>query len=213
MKAVTTRLARVALILLFLTGMAAPASADWLLTPYLGITFGGNADFGDVGDFEDNFEKKVTFGGTATWMGAGIIGVEVDLGTTPNFFEMTTGDANFDFGDSNVTTLMGNLVIGAPIGGTEGPGFRPYGSGGLGLLRSSIGATDLFDDLSRNELGINVGGGAYFFFGDNVGLRGDVRYFRSLQGDDDDDDDLFELDLRDFDFWRGTVGVTFRFGG
>jgi opacity protein-like surface antigen len=214
MTALTSRLTRVGLMFLLLTGLAAPASADWLLTPYLGITFGGNADFGDVGDFEDNFEKKVTFGGTATWMGAGIIGAEVDLGITPNFFAFTTGDADFDFGDSNVTTLMGNLVIGAPIGGTEGPGFRPYGSGGIGLLRTSIDAFDIFDELSENELGLNVGGGAYFFFSDNIGIRGDVRYFRALQGDDDDDDDDFiELDLDNFDFWRGTVGVTFRFGG
>lgn len=210
-----TRVGRVGLIVLFLSAIAKPASADWLLTPYLGITFSGAADFGDVGDFDDNFEKKVTFGGTATWMGAGIIGVEVDLGTTPNFFEVTTGEEDFDFGDSNVTTLMGNLVLGAPIGGTEGPGFRPYGSGGIGLLRSSLSASDFFDDVSSNELGVNIGGGAYFFFNDNVGLRGDIRYFRSLQGDDDgdDDDDLVELEFGHFDFWRGTVGVTFRFGG
>ena len=215
MSAFTARLSRVGLIVLFLSAIAKPASADWLLTPYLGITFGGAADFGDVGDFDDNFEKKVTFGGTATWMGAGIIGVEVDLGTTPNFFQVTTGDDDFDFGDSNVTTLMGNLVLGAPIGGTQGPGFRPYGSGGIGLLRTSLSATDFFDDISENELGVNVGGGAYFFFTDNVGLRGDIRYFRSLQGDDDEDedDDLVELPLGDFDFWRGTIGVTFRFGG
>ena len=110
---------------------------------------------------------------------------------------------------------MGNLVIGAPIGGTEGPGFRPYGSGGIGLLRSSVSGGDFFEDLSSNELGINIGGGAYIFFTDNVGLRGDIRYFRSLQGDDDedDDDDLVELEVDDFDFWRATVGVTFRFGG
>ena len=215
MTARVTRSIRIGFIVLFLSAFARPASADWLLTPYLGITFGGAADFGDVGDFDDNFEKKITFGGTATWMGSGIIGVEVDLGTTPNFFEITTGDEDFDFGDSNVTTLMGNLVIGAPIGGTEGPGFRPYGSGGIGLLRSSVSGGDFFEDLSSNELGINIGGGAYIFFTDNVGLRGDIRYFRSLQGDDDedDDDDLVELEVDDFDFWRATVGVTFRFGG
>ena len=210
-----SRSVRICLLVLFLSAFAKPASADWLLTPYLGVTFGGAADFGDVGDFDDNFEKKVTLGGTATWMGAGIIGAEVDFGITPNFFAITTGDQDFDFGDSNVTTLMGNLVIGAPIGGTEGAGFRPYGSGGIGLLRSSLSATDFFDELTSNELGVNIGGGAYIFFTDTVGLRGDIRYFRSLQSDDDrdDDDDLVELAFDDFDFWRGTIGVTFRFGG
>jgi opacity protein-like surface antigen len=201
--------ARAAAMLLSLAGAATPASADWLLTPYLGVTFGGNANFGDVGDFEDNFEKKVTFGATAAWMGAGIVGFEFDFGTTPNFFATTGGDSDFDFGDSNVTTFMGNLVLGAPIGGTSGPGVRPYGSGGIGLLRSNVSATGLFDDLNTSELGVNVGGGVHVFFNDNVGLRGDVRYFRGLQRGDDDEVDF---DLEDFRFWRGTIGITFRLG-
>jgi opacity protein-like surface antigen len=209
MKALSSNGARAALVLALLS-VSTPARADWLLTPFVGVTFGGNADFGDVGTFDDNFERKVTFGGTATWMGAGIIGVEVDLGVTPNFFENTSGDDDFDFGDSNVTTVMGNFVIGAPIGGTSGPGVRPYVSGGIGLLRSSISPGGIFDDLSKNDLGVNVGAGAHFFFGDNVGVRGDIRYFRSLQ---DDEDELLDLGFADFDFWRATAGVTFRFGG
>ena len=200
---------RTAALLLFLAGVATPASADWLFTPYLGVTFGGAADFGDVGDFDDNFEKKVTYGGSATWMGAGIIGFEVDFGSTPNFFETTTGTGDFDWGDSNVTTFMGNLIIGAPIGGQSGVGVRPYGTAGIGLLRSNVSLGGVFDDLSTNELGMNIGGGAHVFFNDNVGIRGDLRYFRGLQNDDDGG---LDLDLDDFDFWRGTIGVTFRFG-
>jgi opacity protein-like surface antigen len=199
-----------AAMMLFLSGAASPAAADWLFTPYLGVTFGGDANFGDVGDFEDNFERKVTFGGSATWMGAGIIGFEADFGTTPNFFENTTGPGDFDFGDSNVTTLMGNLVVGVPVGGQTGVGVRPYGVVGIGLLRSNVSFGGLIDDIDSNELGFNVGGGAHVFFNDNVGIRGDIRYFRGLQ--DDDENDL-DLDLAEFDFWRGTVGVTFRFGG
>jgi opacity protein-like surface antigen len=195
---------------LFLVGVATPASADWLFTPYLGVTFGGSANFGDVGDLEDNLEKRVTLGGSATWMGAGIIGFEIDFGSTPNFFENTSGDNNFEFFDGNVTTLMGNLIIGAPIGGQSGVGVRPYGTAGIGLLRSAVSFGGLVDDIDRNDLGLNVGGGAHVFFNDNVGIRGDLRYFRGLQGDNDDD---LDLDLSDFDFWRGTVGVTFRFGG
>jgi opacity protein-like surface antigen len=192
-------------------GSAVPAHADWSLTPYLGVNFGGNADFGDVGDFEDNFEKKMVVGGAVTWMSAGIVGAEVDFGWSPNFFEMTTGDADFDFGDSNLTTLMGNVVVGVPIGGTSGPGLRPYGSGGVGLIRSHVDGGALFDDLSSNDLGVNVGGGVLGYVNDNVGIRGDVRYFRSLRDDDPGDDVDFELS--DFDFWRATIGVTFRFGG
>jgi hypothetical protein len=54
-----------------------------------------------------------------------------------------------------------------------------------------------------------VGAGVSGFFTDNVGLRGDVRYFRSLQ--DDEPDDEFDVSLGSFKFWRGSLGVTFRF--
>ena len=201
---------RTALVLLLVGGVAAPASADWLLTPYLGVTFGGSANFGNVGDLNDNFERKVAYGVNLAWMGAGVIGLEVDFGSTPNFFEDTSGTGDFDWCDSNMTTLMTNLVVGIPIGGQTGFGFRPYGSAGLGLIRSNVSSLGLFDDLATNDLGFNLGGGAHLFFGDNVGVRGDLRFFRGLQGEDDDDD-LFDLQARDLDFWRGTVGVTFRF--
>ncbi len=186
------------------------ASADWLFTPFVGGVFGGKANFGDFNNFDDEFERRVTFGGTLGWMGNGIIGAEVDFGYTPNFFENTQGSGDFAFGDSNVTTLMGNLVIGAPIGGQTGPGIRPYASGGVGLIRTQVDGFDFFDDLKTNDLGFNVGAGLHGFFSDNVGIRGDVRYFRSLQ--DNEPDDEFDLAVSEFSFWRATVGVTFRFG-
>jgi opacity protein-like surface antigen len=195
---------------LVLVAAPRPASADWLFTPFIGANFGGDASFGDFDDFDDEFERRVDFGASLGWMGAGIVGFEVDFGYSPNFFQDTRGDADFEFGDSNVVTLMGNVLVGAPIGGQTGPGIRPYGSGGVGLIRSHIDGGDFFNDLDSNDFGFNVGAGLHGFFNDNVGIRGDVRYFRSLQ--DNEPDDEFDLALSDFDFWRATVGVTFRFG-
>ena len=198
-------------ILVFMVTAAAPAkaSADWLFTPFVGLNWGGSANFGDVGDFEDEFEKRGTFGASLAYMGAGAVGFEIDFGYSPNFFENTTGSGDFEFGDSNVTTLMANITLGAPIGGQSGPGVRPYVSGGAGIIKSRIGdAEDLFN-VDSTDWGFNVGGGVAGFFTDNIGLRGDVRYFRSLQDNDSDDD--FDLGLSDFRFWRGTVGLTFRF--
>lgn len=199
-------------ILAFMVSAAVPAraSADWLFTPFVGFNWGGSANFGDVGDFDDEFEKRGTFGASLAYMGAGAIGFEVDFGFSPNFFENTTGGGDFQFGDSNVTTLMANLTLGAPIGGQSGPGIRPYVSGGAGIIKSRISdAGDFFDDIESTDLGINVGAGIAGFFTDNIGLRGDVRYFRSLQDNEPDGD--VDFGLSDFRFWRGSVGLTFRF--
>ena len=124
-------------VLALMVFVAAPAkaSADWLFTPFFGMNWGGTAGFTDfAGDFEDQFEQQMNFGASLSWMGAGALGFEVDFGYSPNFFQNTTGDDNFEFGDSNVTTFMGNLLISAP----PGRGVRPYGSAGLGIIRSRV---------------------------------------------------------------------------
>ena len=188
------------------------ASADWLFTPFIGGNWGGSATVSDdLGDFEDEFERKMNFGASLAWMGGGIAGFELDFGYSPNFFQDTTGESNFEFGDGNVTTLMANIVLGAPAGGTSGRGIRPYASGGLGIIRHRVNSPDDFFDVNSSNWGFNVGGGVAGFFTDNIGLRGDIRYFRSLQ--DNEPDDEFDVALSDFRFWRGTVGLVFRFGG
>lgn len=186
-----------------------PAAADWLFTPYVGGLFGGSAKFGDFADRDDEIEKRMTFGGSIGFMGAGIFGVEADFGFSPNFYKDTVGPGDFKFGDSNLFTAMGNVIIGAPIGGQSGPGVRPYVTGGVGVIRSHITADRFFNELSTSDLGYNLGGGVMGFFGDNVGLRGDLRYFRSFQDTEPGDGDL-DLGLGDLNFWRGSVGVTFR---
>lgn len=199
-----------ALALVVFAGAPTKASADWLFTPYIGWNWGGSAGFSDfLGDFEDEFERRMNFGGSLAYMGGGIVGFEVDFGFSPNFFEQTSGDEDFAFGDSNVTTVMANVMVGAPFGGQSGGGIRPYASGGLGLIKSRIDDADDLFEVNSTDWGMNVGGGIAGFFSDNVGLRGDVRYFRSLE--DNEPDDEFDVALGNFNFWRGTVGVIFRF--
>jgi len=199
-----------ALVLTVCAAAPAKASADWLFTPFIGMNWGANAGFTDLaGDFEDNFQQKMNFGASLSWMGAGALGFEVDFGFSPNFFQNTTGDTDFAFGDSNVTTLMANLKVGVPFGGQHGGGLRPYASGGVGLIKSRIDDPDDIFQLNSTDFGLNVGGGVAGFFSDNLGLQGDVRYFRSLQ--DNSPTDQFDLALGSFSFWRGTVGVVFRF--
>ena len=185
------------------------ASADWLFTPYVGGLFGGSANFSDFDDTDDEIEKRSTFGASIGFMGAGIIGAEADFGFSPNFFQDTVGPGNFKFGDSNLFTAMGNVIIGVPVGGQGGPGIRPYVTGGAGVIRAKITANTFFNELNTTDFGINLGGGVIGFFSDNVGLRGDMRYFRSLQ-DNDPGPGALDVGLGDFKFWRGSLGVTFR---
>ena len=195
------------LMISVLSLMLLPASAqaqNWFFTPFIGGNFAGSADFGDFPDADDEVERRMDFGATLGW-NPSVVGFEIDLGYSPNFFENTAGDRNFEFGDSNVTTLMGNLLLSA----RPGSGVRPYASAGVGLIRASVtSGTGLFNDLSTNDFGVNVGGGLNAQFNDKVGLRGDLRYFKSLQ--DNQPDDNLDLSFGNFDFWRGTVGLTFR---
>jgi opacity protein-like surface antigen len=186
------------LLVMALLLMPGVARADWLFTPYGGMTFGKDAK---------NLEH-FNWGASVGWMGAGIVGAELDFNHTPNFFEpKDSGNTTELFGKNNVTSLMGNLVVGAPIGGQKGPGIRPYASIGLGLLKSNVPGTSDFLSVSSNDWGMNFGFGAHVFASDHVGFRGDVRYMRSLQKDDST---ATNFALGNFDFWRWTAGVTIR---
>jgi opacity protein-like surface antigen len=201
------------LAILGFTASPPPASADWLFTPFIGTTFNAAANFNDAFEGGDDFEQQFTYGASLGWMGAGMIGFEFDFGYSPNFFETAvTDDDDFEFvDDSNVTTLMANVILGVPIGGQSGFGVRPFAVGGVGLIRTRLeDADDFFDEVDSNDFGFNVGAGLNIFFADNIGVRGDIRYFRAFG--DDEDEDAFDFRLTEFDFWRATVGVTFRWG-
>lgn len=190
-----------------------PASADWVLTPFVGWNFNGSADVNGTGgqSFGNKFEHKIDYGVSLAGMGAGAVGFEVDFGYSPNFFETNAGASGFDLAsNSNVTTLTANAILGIPVGGQRGGSVRPYVVGGVGLIRTNVGDVgDLFDAQSKNDFGFDVGGGVMGFFNSNVGIRGDVRYFRSFRGSDSDT--VTGLALSDFNFWRGSVGVSFKF--
>ena len=209
------RKAFVSAALVLMVGAFAPAkaSADWLFTPWIGWNFGGSAAFNDaVGGFDEEFETKASYGASLAWMGAGVIGFEVDFGWAPNFFRPSDRDEDLDYGDSNLTTLMANVILGIPIGGQSGLGIRPYVAGGLGIMSSHAdGAQDFLGELDRNEWGYNIGGGVSGFFTDKIGLRGDIRYFRQLRDAEIDEEDVLDVGLGDLRFWRGSVGVVFRF--
>ena len=153
------------------------------------------------------FEKKLDYGASLTGMGAGAVGFELDFGYSPNFFETSTTTSGFRFtNSSNVTTLTANMVIGGHTGSV-----RPYAVAGVGLLRTNVqDFAQVFSVHTKNDFGLDVGGGLMGFFSRNVGLRGDVRYFRGFRGTSDSSNPS-GIALSDFKFWRGSLGLSLKF--
>ena len=119
---------------------AAPrsASADWLVTPFVGWNFGGSADVnGAVARASRTVRAQGRLRRLRGRHGRRHRRFEADFGYSPNFFETRRRDNNgFEFtNDSNVDTLTGNVIVGAPIGG-HGGSIRPYLVGGVGLIRT-----------------------------------------------------------------------------
>ena len=177
--------------------VAAPsqARAEGFVTPWVGANWGSDINNG-----------RAAFGVNAGGMGAGIIGGEVDFGYSPSFF----GTQN-DFGNNSVIDLMGNIIIGAPIGGTHGASVKPFVTGGVGLLRTQLdGGTLARVSSSNNMFGWNVGGGVMGYFNDHVGLRGDIRYLRGFE-DLKTGNTVIDLDgNNNLRFWRLSAGVVLK---
>jgi opacity protein-like surface antigen len=171
-------------------GGASQASAETILTPYAGAVFSG-----------DTPKSHVVYGGSLAFTPHTGLGFEIDFALAPDFFD---SDA-FAVPDSNLTTLMGNLMFSGAVGGKS----RIYGSAGGGLMKSSVDDADDFFDVSRNDFGVNAGGGIIIGLSDKVGIRGDIRYFRNI-GDDEPDNE-FDIDFGSFSYWRGTGGIAFTF--
>ena len=180
----------------------ATARADWLFTPNIGSAFGGDVD------------ANFTYGASLAWMPEGIFGAEVDFQFTPDALGFSDAFPNLDLDtfDDSARSVMGNVIVGIPFGGTSGLGFRPYVVGGLGYMTLNVSDEledlDLFQDDTK-AFAIDVGAGATGFFTDNVGVRGDVRWYRGFVDDDNIISPRLD-DFQNFDFWRATGGVTFR---
>ena len=173
------------------------ARAEGYVSPWAGINWGtgNNVDHG-----------RGAFGVNAGSMGAGIVGGEVGFGYSPSFF-----GTNNDFGHNTVIDLMGNLIVGVPVGGTRGKGIRPFVTGGIGLVRTQIDGGTFATVSSRNNmLGWNAGAGVMGYFNDHVGVRSDLRYTRGFE-------DLVtgntSIDLtgdNQLHYWRLQFGVVLR---
>jgi hypothetical protein len=169
--------------ILFVT--PSPSAAEWQFAPFIGYTFKGSTT---IVDNENAVGKKHWhFGGAATLLGDGILGVEGYFLQTPSYFQNQDTPCTVVatcVTSSLMYTLMGNAVLTTPRKWNQ-YGLRPYLSGGLGLLHVSKRDAGGIFPVNLNMLGMNVGGGAVGFVSERVGLRFDLRYFRKIHGPDE----------------------------
>jgi hypothetical protein len=178
---------------------AAPARADWFVTPFIGIKFAGATNFVDLEQGASN--TKITLGAAAGVVSDGLFGVETEFGYSPRFFERSSGSL---IARSNVLTLMGNVIITAPRAVT-GYSLRPFVSGGGGLIH--VGIHDVADVLSvdTNLFGINLGGGAVGVLTARTSVRFDARFFKSVSREDETS---VQIGPTRISFWRAAIGLT-----
>jgi opacity protein-like surface antigen len=175
-------------------GAAAPARAEGFVSPYLGYNFGGDASCPKISGCED---KRLNVGAALGTLGS-VFGFEEDFAYAKNFFG--TAPAL----DSSVLTIMSNLMIAPKIGPVQ-----PYVLGGIGLMKTHVAFTPSSVFTSdNNNAGWDVGGGLIVFFGNHVGVRGDLRYLHAFQ-----DLNLLGVTVSDtkLDFGRASAGLVLKF--
>ncbi len=192
--AATSRVLTVTLLLFVMTLAAREVRAQSFVGPLLGYNFGGDSACPEVTDCEEkNLNLGVGFGRIGN-----VVGFEEEFAYARNFFGEAPGF------DSSVLTVMSNFMIVPNLGPV-----RPFGLIGLGLIKSRVEFTpSSILDADNNHFGWNVGGGLIVFFGDHVGIRGDIRYFHSFQ-------DLefagFSFENEKLDFGRAGGALVFKF--
>lgn len=188
---------------------ASPARADNLFTPFVGANLNGTAS-SPVGALVGD-PSRTNFGASFAVMSGGVLGVEADFGYSPRFFgtDVQIGGLPISLVQNNVTTAMINVTAGVPLQGRSGVGVRPYGVAGVGLIRQRLNAVGGLVNYTSNDLGYDIGGGVMLFLGEHVGIRGDLRHFRTTGTNPFAS--LIDLQVGSFNFTRASMGVTFRY--
>jgi opacity protein-like surface antigen len=180
----------------------AAASAEWFIAPFIGAKFAGSTSI--LLDLEQGASNtRMTLGAAVVVLSDEVFGVEGEFGYSPRFFERSTG-SNLT-ARSNVTTLMGNVLIAVPKVITR-DALRPYAVAGLGLVH--VGIKDLISvsPVDGNLLGMSVGGGAIGRLTNRTSLRFDLRHIRSIGRSGGRLPSLGETRIS---YWRLTAGVAF----
>jgi opacity protein-like surface antigen len=176
------------------TTREAQAQVNILVSPVVGYDFGGDAGCPRLNECHD---KKVNASVSAAAV-SDRFGLEEEMAYLPDVFGQAPGMSSSAF------TLMINGLLIPRVGR-----LRPYALAGMGLIRTHVHLTTT-EALGRtdSDFGWDAGGGLIGFASERLGVRGDLRYFRSAQ-----DTAVLGLMLPDskLDFWRASAGIVLKF--
>lgn len=181
--------------------MPAAASADWMITPSIGLKFAGHTNIVNLEQGAGN--TKMTLGVSVTVLSDEILGVEGELGYSPRFFERS--GATDLIARSNVTTVTGNVIAAVPRRITR-DSLRPFAVAGVGLLHIGIDDVAGILPVETNLVGMTVGGGAIGRLTNRTNVRFEIRHVRNV-GRQKEPPPGFG-DTTRLSFWRATVGVS-----
>jgi hypothetical protein len=177
------------------------AAADFLVEPFFAWSRNPPQPAGSVARWHPG-------GGVAVDWTAGKLMVGGEVGYASGFF-----DPPQDVFDLIQSSHL--LTVNGAAGITRAYAARrrlyPYATAGFGLLRQQARDRAGAIDVTRNDPAVNAGGGLRLLLKDYVGVRGDVRYFRSLENSGDGAADLAAA-LPALGFWRVSAAVVLRFG-
>jgi len=163
-----------------------PAHAEFFAAPFIGGIFGTKPD---------NPNSSTVFGADVGGLGGGLIGGELDFGYHSHVFgDTATVGSNYMF------NVMADVLVAVPLVGRTG--VRPFFSAGGGIIRSSIEAAH----ISQNDSAFSVGGGALGYFSKHYGLRGDIKYFRTINSNTS----FLDETVGSLGYWRASIGLMLR---
>lgn len=164
----------IAVLVVLMAVMAAPrqASADWLLTGFIGqVTSVKAKDFTP----EETFASSRGYGINiaSAFPASGGLGFELDWGLYPKLLQDSSEFGTFFA--SKAMTIAPNFFWSPAV-----PRVRPYLAVGPAFTYKQALAEATIAEDPVWALGFNVGGGVFIFAGERGGARIDVRYFRNI---------------------------------
>lgn len=192
---------RATLFALALLLVAARASAERQIKPFLGVTFGGGTT---IVDLEHASGKPNGAVGVSAVLLGDLIGVDADFGYAPGFFQ--SGPMQLVL-RSSVMTLTGNIVLALPRRLTEYT-LRPYVVGGGGIIRARTENSLSVLQVASTLPAMDLGGGVTGFVTDQIGLNWEVRHFRSVGKGQDSG---LSFGGEQLSFWRASMAFAVRY--